>query len=164
MNGSDEVEESSPKGELAFLPERTCAICYHDQNPTITSENEVMAVTGASGGIIGSAQTDVTNPYQTAPCGCVYCFVCIATRLETEDGEGWICLRCGELVKECRPWAGDVMEVATTSTSRKLVTFSDEGLSEEKQEATDADFKDANEKLSERAGSDDGFASQEWTQ
>lgn len=163
MNDSDEAEESSSKGELAFLPERTCAICYHDQNPTITSENEVIAITGASGGIIGSAQTDVTNPYQTAPCGCVYCFVCIATRLEAEDGEGWVCLRCGELVKECRPWAGDVIEVVTTS-ARKLVAFSDEGLSEEKQQAKDDHFKDTNEKVSERADSDDGFASQEWTQ
>ena len=114
------------KGELAFLPERTCAICYQDQNPTSTSENEFMAASGASGGVIGSAQTDITNPYETIPCRCVYCFVCLATRLEGEEGEGWVCLRCGELVKECRPWAGDVLEEVSTPATKKNVSFSDD--------------------------------------
>ena len=125
----DNAEKS--KGELAFLPERTCAICYQDQNPISTTENEVLAVTGASGGVIGSAQTDVTNPYETIPCECIYCFVCIATRLDAEAGQGWICLRCGELVKECKPWAGDVLEEVSRPPSGKSVSFSDE---EEKQE------------------------------
>ena len=116
-------------GELAFLPERTCAICYQDQNPTSTSEHEILAVLGASGGVVGSAQTDITNPYETIPCGCVYCFVCIATRLEGEEGEGWVCLRCGELVKECRPWNGDVLEAASRPSSGKSVSFSDEEMS-----------------------------------
>ena len=97
-------------GELSFLPERTCAICFKEQNPTSVAENEVMAVAGASGGVVGSAQTDITNPYETIACGCIYCYVCIATRLEAEDGEGWTCLRCGDLVKECKPWSGDVAD------------------------------------------------------
>ena len=122
-----EYEEWEPKaGELAFLPERTCAICYSDQNPTSTSENEIMVVTGASGGVVGSAQTDVTNPYETIPCGCIYCFVCIATRLEAEEGDGWICLKCGELVKECKPWDGDVHEAVSRPPSGKSVSFSDD--------------------------------------
>lgn len=110
-------------GELAFLPERTCAICYQDQNPTLTSESEIMAVTSTSGGIVGSAQTDVTNPYETIPCVCVYCFVCLATRLEGEEGEGWTCLRCGEQVTKCRPWAGDIVEF-TEKPGKKSVGFS----------------------------------------
>ena len=87
-----------------------------------------MAVTGASGGVIGSAQTDVTNPYETIPCRCIYCFVCLASRLEAEEGEGWICLRCGELVKECKPWDGDVLEEVGKqgNGSGKTVSFSDE--------------------------------------
>ena len=117
-------EEAASNGELAFLPERTCAICYQDQNPTSTSENEILAISGASGGVIGSAQTDITNPYETMPCGCIYCFVCIAKRLEAEEGEGWICLRCGELVKECEPWAGDVLEEACSTSNKKTVSFS----------------------------------------
>ena len=119
-------DETSSNGELAFLPERTCAICYHDQNPTLTSENEIMAISGTSGGIIGSAQTDVTNPYETIPCGCVYCFVCIAIKIDSEEGEGWTCLRCGELVKECKPWAGDVLQEACSTQNKKSVSFSDE--------------------------------------
>jgi peroxin-2 len=97
------------KGELTFLPERTCAICYQDQNPTTTEQALSM-----TGGIIGSAQTDITNPYE-ASCGCIYCFVCIASRLA--DGEGFVCLRCGELVKHCKPWPGDVVD------TKKTVTF-----------------------------------------
>ncbi|KAL8305521.1 hypothetical protein RB597_003686 [Gaeumannomyces tritici] len=117
------------KGELAFLPERTCGICYHDQNSGQNTENEVMAA-AASSGVVGSAQTDVTNPYETIPCGCVYCFVCLATRLEREEGEGWTCLRCGELVKECKPWNGDVLEPPSSARTRspgaKAVTFADD--------------------------------------
>ena len=113
-------------GELAFLPERTCAICYQDQNPTTTSESEILSISGASGGVIGSAQTDVTNPYETIPCGCIYCFVCLAQRLEAEEGEGWTCLRCGETIKECKPWNGDVLEEVCRPSSRKSVVFSED--------------------------------------
>lgn len=128
LRRSDTEDEGHVKlgGELAFLPERTCAICYEDQNGTTTSESEILTVSGASGGVIGSAQTDVTNPYETIPCGCIYCFVCLAQRLEAEEGEGWICLRCGETVKECRPWSGDVMEEVSRPGSRKSVVFSDD--------------------------------------
>ncbi|KKK18813.1 hypothetical protein P175DRAFT_0437860 [Aspergillus ochraceoroseus IBT 24754] len=118
---SDEDEPNEKQGELAFLPERTCAICYKESSAGSTTENEVMA---SSGGIIGSAQTDVTNPYETVPCGCIYCFVCIVQKLEGEEGEGWICLRCGEIVKKCKPWNGDVLEEAPRqSTSGKIVGF-----------------------------------------
>ncbi|KAH9906512.1 Pex12 amino terminal region-domain-containing protein [Xylariomycetidae sp. FL2044] len=124
--GPDGEGSDEKKGELAFLPERTCPICYKDQNSAI-SETEVLAAT-ASSGIVGSAQTDITNPYETIPCGCIYCFVCIATRLEREEGEGWTCLRCGELVKECKPWSGDVLEEPTKSSSpiTKHVGFLDD--------------------------------------
>ncbi|KAI1081942.1 Pex12 amino terminal region-domain-containing protein [Whalleya microplaca] len=108
-------EEKGKQGEYAFLPERTCAICYQDQN-SATSETEVLAAAGSSG-VVGSAQTDITNPYETIPCGCIYCFVCLATRLEREEGEGWTCLRCGELVKQCKPWTGDVLEEPSKSSS-----------------------------------------------
>lgn len=46
-----------------------------------------MVISSASGGVVGSAQTDVINPYETISCGCVYCFVCIAKRLEAKEGE-----------------------------------------------------------------------------
>ncbi|KAI9849399.1 MAG: peroxisome assembly protein (Peroxin-2) [Thelocarpon superellum] len=123
---ADEADENKG-GELAFLPERTCAICYQDQNPTSTSESEILAVSGASGGVVGSAQTDVTNPYETIPCGCIYCFVCLGQRLEAEEGEGWICLRCGELVRECKPWNGDVLEeMSRPATATKRVGFAED--------------------------------------
>ncbi|KAI4262275.1 MAG: hypothetical protein L6R42_002544 [Xanthoria sp. 1 TBL-2021] len=122
----DDEEDKASDGELSFLPERTCAICYQDQNPRSTAENEILAVSGASGGVIGSAQTDITNPYEMIPCGCIYCFVCAVSRLEATDGEGWTCLRCGLLVKECKPWTGDVLAAATTPKNKKSVSFSDD--------------------------------------
>ncbi|KAK0113299.1 peroxisome assembly protein (Peroxin-2) [Cadophora gregata] len=125
MRSAREDETEIKSGEFAFLPERTCAICYQDQNTTSTSEAEVIAASGASG-VVGSAQTDITNPYETTPCGCIYCFVCLASRLEAEDGEGWICLRCGTEVKECKPWSGDVIEEASKPTGpSKSVGFSE---------------------------------------
>ncbi|KAF7543975.1 hypothetical protein G7046_g9887 [Stylonectria norvegica] len=129
-------EGGAANGEYAFLPERTCAICYQDQNDSATSETEIMAA-AASSGVIGSAQTDITNPYETIPCGCIYCFVCVATRLEREEGEGWTCLRCGQHVKECKPWSGDVLEPSGKSTSVKTVAFTDDvtgGVLEEERE------------------------------
>ncbi|KAL8949895.1 MAG: hypothetical protein Q9222_004033 [Ikaeria aurantiellina] len=135
QRGSGDGEDDMiQKGELAFLPERTCAICYQDQNPTSSSETELLAVSGASGGIVGSASTDITNPYEMVPCSCVYCFVCAISKLEAVDGEGWICLRCGLLVKECKPWTADVMEAGGPSKSKKSVSFSDE---DEKQQPAD---------------------------
>ncbi|KAF4592033.1 peroxisomal biogenesis factor 2 [Ophiocordyceps camponoti-floridani] len=120
----DDGDGHGARGELAFLPERTCAICYQDQNEGTTTETEMML---APSGVVGSAQTDVTNPYEATPCGCVYCFVCLATRLESEEGEGWTCLRCGEHVRECRPWGGDVLEPRVRkSSSAKTVAFSDD--------------------------------------
>jgi peroxin-2 len=122
-SGSTGEEASSSRGELGFLPERTCAICYKDLNPGASSESEIMAATARREGFIGSAQTDITNPYETVPCSCVYCFVCIATRLEAEDGTGWACLRCGELVKGCQPWAGDVVEIISGPPAKKQVSL-----------------------------------------
>lgn len=125
-SGGEGDDRAEKLGELAFLPERTCAICYKEQNPTSTSENEIMGA--SSGGIIGSAQTDITNPYETIPCGCVFCYVCIAQRLEEGEGEGWICLRCGEIVKQCKPWSGDVLEEERTQpSSGKVVGFAVDG-------------------------------------
>lgn len=118
-------EDKAAAGEFGFLPERTCAICYQDQNDGASTENEIMAA-AASSGVIGSAQTDITNPYEAIPCGCVYCFVCLATRLEREEGEGMTCLRCGEHVKECKPWSGDVLEPTEKRGQGKSVAFSDE--------------------------------------
>lgn len=126
--GDTEIEKA---GEFAFLPERTCAICYQDQN-TAMSEAEMIAASTASGGIIGSAQTDITNPYETIPCGCIYCFVCLAGRIQAEEGECWTCLRCGELVKQCKPWGGDVLEEAIKpASSARKVGFSDDTPVEE---------------------------------
>jgi hypothetical protein len=107
----DAEEAAAPAGELGFLPPRTCAICYRDQNPAAGSEAAALAASAAGGGgVVGSAATDITNPYETVPCGCVYCFACVAQCIANEDGEGWTCLRCGEVVRECRPWSGDVLE------------------------------------------------------
>lgn len=160
-SGADsEVDEK--KGEYAFLPERTCAICYQDQN-TASTEQEVLAA-AASSGVVGSAQTDITNPYETIPCGCIYCFICLATRIEGEDGEGWSCLRCGQLVKECRPWSGDVLEPPSKSPSQKAVMFADDV----KEAASDVDtgpdsetsqaesVEDRRQTAEESDGSDDG--------
>lgn len=113
-SGGQDEDEEEMNGELSFLPERTCAICHKDQNPT-GAEGQLA---GAGGGVLGSANTDITNPYMAIPCGCVYCFVCLAQRLDAEDGEAWTCLRCARPVKECAPWHGDVV-VADDPTRRK---------------------------------------------
>ncbi|KAJ9636352.1 peroxisome assembly protein (Peroxin-2) [Coniosporium tulheliwenetii] len=63
--GDDDDTNAAGGGEYAFLPERTCAICYAASNPLPTTtgaaEADALAAT-ASGGVVGSAQTDITNP------------------------------------------------------------------------------------------------------
>jgi peroxin-2 len=136
-----EEEATEKQGELAFLPERTCAICYRDQNPAAATESDVLAAS-ASGGISGSAQTDITNPYETIPCGCVYCFVCIVQKVEAEEGQGWVCLRCGEIVKKCQPWNGDVLEEARSQPGTgKIVGFA---MDEDHDDAHEPDQKEGN--------------------
>ncbi|TKX23380.1 hypothetical protein C1H76_4448 [Elsinoe australis] len=142
---SEDEDEMVGRGELGFLPERTCAICYKDQNPTTgSSEADIVAASSGGGGVIGSAQTDITNPYEALPCGCIYDFVCLAQRIEGEEGEGWTCLRCGEMVRECKPWSGDVIEekpsrsTSGSKGSRKSVVFADT-------EENDGDGSDAEE-------------------
>ncbi|KAF2622333.1 hypothetical protein BU25DRAFT_415279 [Macroventuria anomochaeta] len=107
---ADSSDQDRGAGELGFLPERTCAICYRDQNPASSAESDVLPASAGGGGVVGSAATDITNPYEAVRCGCVYCFACIAQRIANEEGEGWTCLRCGQVVHECRPWRGDVLE------------------------------------------------------
>ncbi|KAK0939414.1 peroxisome assembly protein (Peroxin-2) [Friedmanniomyces endolithicus] len=137
LQDADEI----PKGELAFLPERTCAICYQDQNPAGGRSEQDVISAGANQGIIGNASTDITNPYETNPCGCIYCYVCLAQRIEAEEGEGWVCLRCGEVVKECKPWGGDVLpatredgtqgsEEGGRLSTRKSIAWADEVVEE----------------------------------
>ena len=120
----DEIEVLK-QGPLAFLLERTCPICYQDQNPSSVSETEVLGDNVSAGGcVVGSATKDVVNPYETIPCACIYCFVCIATKIEAEEGAGWQCLRCGETVYKCRPWSGDVLvEKRPGSKNGKTVGF-----------------------------------------
>ncbi|KAI5787614.1 Pex12 amino terminal region-domain-containing protein [Peziza echinospora] len=80
-------------GELGFLPEKTCAICFKE-----TSAD--------AGGASGGSSTDITNPYEAVPCGHLYCYICITSKISLEEGDGWECLRCNTLIKKCRPWKG----------------------------------------------------------
>jgi peroxin-2 len=141
LSGSSDDDDAKPAGELAFLPERTCAICYRDQNPTTASEADIMAQSSGGGGVVGSAATDITNPYEALPCGCIYCFACIAQRIANEEGEGWTCLRCGDLVKECKPWDGDVLDNRTEKQGQKSVGFATVGGAGERDDDDDDDEK-----------------------
>ena len=156
---TDEEAEISKLGPLSFLPERTCAICYQAQNPEGTSETEILGVNTASGGggVIGSATTDVVNPYETIPCGCVYCFVCLATKLDAEEDDGWFCLRCGEVIKKCQPWAGGVVpeQSKVSRSSSKMVGFVETNTDEAENEMRHLDpmpEEDEEEALAEDSG------------
>lgn len=116
-------EESSilknRKGELSFLPEKTCAICFKETSADTEGK-----------GIGAGGSTDVTNPYEAIPCGHLYCYICITSKIALEEGEGWECLRCSSLIKKCRPWKGglgDDFSDEITATSSKKVGFESGG-------------------------------------
>nr|POE99450.1 peroxisomal biogenesis factor 2 [Quercus suber] len=137
----DDIEDDTKSGELSFLPERTCAICYEDQNPTSGSSEQTVLSATANGGVVGSASTDITNPYETVSCGCIYCFICLTSRIESEEGEGWVCLRCGESVHSCKPWNGDVYmtEHIERPPSRKSIAWADELVDERTEDRRSVD-------------------------
>ncbi|KAK6331233.1 peroxisome assembly protein (Peroxin-2) [Orbilia brochopaga] len=112
--------ETANNGVLGFLPERTCAICYSESSP-----EDVLNNPGGGGGAASS--NDVTNPYETVECGHVYCYVCIASKIELEEGEGWSCLRCNAVVKRCRPWRAGVVGLSMFEGEKDGVTNSDNG-------------------------------------
>lgn len=92
--GNSSSGQSSTQGELYFLPEKTCPICYQG---TESSGN-------GTGNSHVAHNTDVTNPYEAAECSHVYCYVCITTKLLEAGGEGWNCLRCTTLIKKAKPF------------------------------------------------------------
>ncbi|KAF3935362.1 hypothetical protein ABW19_dt0210234 [Dactylella cylindrospora] len=118
--GVDEesVTPSSNNGILGFLPERTCAICYSESSPEDMLNNP--------GGGNTSGSSDVTNPYEAVECGHVYCYVCIASKIELEEGEGWSCLRCNTIVNRCRPWRAGVVGLTLFDGEKELGSPSDE--------------------------------------
>ena len=123
------------KGELSFLPEKTCAICHKE-----TSAD-------ADGKGPGGGSTDVTNPYEAIPCGHLYCYICITSKIALEEGEGWECLRCNTLIKKCRPWKGglgdDFSEDVVTGSSKKVGFESDGGNENGKDESDDEGRQDS---------------------
>ncbi|CUS13558.1 unnamed protein product [Tuber aestivum] len=117
-------------GELSFLPERTCAICHKETDG-------VAEVMGAASTAPGGKATDVVNPYEAVGCGHIYCYVCLAGKIELEEGDGWTCLRCGSLVKRCRPWRGGLKGLTTVGdwgeevVDRRRVGFDEDGAGDE---------------------------------
>lgn len=109
-------------GILGFLPERTCAICFSESSPEDVLNNPGGAGATASA---GNSANDVTNPYEAVECGHVYCYVCLMSKIELEEGEGWGCLRCNAIVKRCRPWRSGVVGL-TSFDERSL--GADEGM------------------------------------
>ncbi|KAF3913669.1 hypothetical protein AA313_de0200219 [Arthrobotrys entomopaga] len=160
----EEVSSSSNDGVLGFLPERTCAICYSESSP-----EDVLNNPGGAGG--ASSSNDVTNPYEAVECGHVYCYVCIASKIELEEGEGWACLRCNTIVKRCRPWRAGVVgltmfegekEGSSSSENGELALLSpreDHGLDDIIEDDYDEDDDPINEEPSVvYAGGDDDDA------
>ncbi|KAK9371312.1 Pex12 amino terminal region-domain-containing protein [Lipomyces kononenkoae] len=91
---------STPKksvGQLSSLPERICAICYNQDSATASSTADPAFLGVGSDNVI-------VNPYMAVECGHIYCYVCLVTQIEEQEGEGWRCLRCGELIKRASPW------------------------------------------------------------
>lgn len=80
---------NSGQGELYFLPEKTCAICYKGTDSTGQTNGSTSNI---------SRHTEVTNPYETVECHHIYCYICITNKLLEAGEDGWSCVRCNTLV------------------------------------------------------------------
>ena len=108
--------QGSPKkqGTLSFLPTRTCAICYADQNLSTVSEADALAHFSSAGG--GHRWLRSNRHHESVSSGPMCMRILLRVRgrsaSPSEEGEGWLCLRCSESVSSCRPWSGDVLQGA----------------------------------------------------
>ncbi|VVT57716.1 uncharacterized protein SAPINGB_P005834 [Magnusiomyces paraingens] len=139
-SGSNDGSSSNQKGELYFLPEKTCAICYKDAERAITATAMSSAGGGDSGGDGSGVNTDITNPYECVECGHVFCYVCLASRLVEAEGDGWTCLRCGELVQRMRVF-GDV-DVSAIKVNPAVLKEEEVVVEAEKVEQDEEDEED----------------------
>lgn len=116
LKGSDNTKPLV--GELHFLPKHTCAICYRQRHSDVTTQQEAIAAAPDAGGVKGSIETDITNPFSAIPCGCIYDYTCLVQEIQRQDGIGWTCLRCGSVVSKCKAWDGDAAR--TLDSTSKL--------------------------------------------
>ncbi|THH11498.1 hypothetical protein EW145_g639 [Phellinidium pouzarii] len=140
------------RGHFSSLPSDQCAICAEDSSFNISSPadasetlstylNSVAYASVADGSLkrddIDSSPVvsevdeppphPITTPY-AASCGHIYCYVCLSGRLirALDDGdEGWVCLRCAEIVRSSER-VHALCEDDSTRTSEGLASDVDE--------------------------------------
>ncbi len=116
--GADEKAAS----EYARLPRSICALCFQRQQVREGPSSDLLRVglpssdplDPSSGALAPSSEvpaataipaadedSTVTIPHAAVPCGCIYCYHCLASMLLSEEGAedivdegGWRCLRC----------------------------------------------------------------------
>jgi peroxin-2 len=139
----DSVQETRRQSQGPFfaLSPDQCAICAEDAKYNFNSSAADMFradATPASDQLEaeshdfasdGPPKYPITIPYR-ASCGDIYCYCCITERLVrgVDDGEyGWLCLRCGETVKDCKRLSAIADD--DESSSRTSFSLSDDDLS-----------------------------------
>lgn len=100
-------KDTEKKGELYFLPEKTCAICYKGGGSARNGGGNSGGAGGEGGATAASSSsfnTEITNPCKSVQCGHIYCYVCLSTKLLENEGDGWPCLRCNTIIYKMRPF------------------------------------------------------------
>lgn len=126
--------QSGGLGPLAFLPEKTCPICYQSSN--------------LQSSVVGS--TDITNPFR-GECGHIYCYVCLVSKIIESQGDGYSCLRCGNLIKEAAPFIDiDVKAIKVgnkgdSDSAKDVVSNRSTELDNEKEEGEDSENDDSSD-------------------
>jgi peroxin-2 len=152
------ASSSDDTGKYPDLPERVCAICWERLEdeagikssgqsmlrsgipssdpldpsssalaPSIRTMDQHQTPSSSSSGLV-YADAQVHTPYQAKPCGHVYCYVCIAGKLLSEevaedmmegsddpDEGAWKCLRCAKGVKSAERESSNVVAISKES-------------------------------------------------
>ncbi|KDN52627.1 hypothetical protein K437DRAFT_232002 [Tilletiaria anomala UBC 951] len=124
-NSDGEAALSKVIPEIAALPISTCALCWQRYQasqggssgvlrvglPTSDPLDPASGALASRGNTLGKPNTAsddliITIPYAADPCGCLYCYHCLASILLSEeaaddisDEGGWRCLRCSAIVR-----------------------------------------------------------------
>jgi peroxin-2 len=124
------------RGKYWSLPRDQCAICAENASFPLNLSEPVNAFTSLTTATVpgmdsstsaserlASPELDPSSKPPTHPlntsyitsCGHIYCYHCLVERMmriadDRVDEGGWVCLRCGEGVKDAERWVGDVIE------------------------------------------------------
>jgi peroxin-2 len=90
----------------------------------------------------------------------VYCYTCIVGEIANEEGDGWSCLRCGEVIRNVMRWEERVGETLQAQEEKNVGSGGSEGTEKSSEGNVTPDVESI-EDTSEEAAQEEAEESEE---